>query len=321
MTSIATPPGMLGKGIMRRDLGEAPLNALGDANQVFLYYCSSDNWAGQSSDAVIPASDDSPAFRLHFRGEAIHNAALDALEAGVTSDDGTVMMPRFEGDGYALWTGTSGGCQGVANTADRFATRASSQGFSPGIICDANFGANPDLLPEGPERDAFLADRSRRYDLSSAYSNANRDTSCMAALGDSAYLCEHSGYVLANHITSAPLFVRMDFADPVIGAGYETAGFSAMEIAQGVRASLLSAAAGEGTETPVRPISVYGPACGQHVGLTDTDWFFRATVDVGGDLVTFHDAVVAWLGGRDVVAVDTVPSTLSACAATTDERD
>jgi len=321
MTSTATPAGMIGKGIMRRDLGEDPLNELGDANQVFLYYCSSDNWAGENSDAVIPATDDTPAFRLHFRGEAIYNTALDALEAGVTSDDGTVMMPRFEGDGYALWTGTSGGCQGVANTADRFAARAIAQGFSPHIVCDANFGANPDVLPEGPERDAFLEARLRRYELTSQYSNAKRDESCMAALGDMPYLCEHSGYVLANHVVGAPLFARMDLGDPVIGGGYESAGFSALQFAQGVRASLLQAAAGESTETPPRPISVYGPACRQHVGLMNTDWFFRTTVNVDGDLLTFHDAVVAWLGGRDVVAVDTVPPTLSTCSETTDETD
>jgi hypothetical protein len=44
-------------------------------------------------------------------------------------------------------------------------------------------------------------------------------------------------------------------------------------------------------------------------------------VNVDGDPITFHDAVVAWLGGRDVVGVDTVPPTLSTCLETTDETD
>ncbi len=317
MTSTATPPGMVGKGIMRR----SPQNTLGDANQVFLYYCSSDNWSGRATDAVIPATEDTPDFRLHFRGDAIHNAALDALEAGVTSDDGTVQMPPFEGDGFALWTGTSGGCHGVAHTADRFAARASTQGFSPFIVCDANYGANPEFLPDGPPLEAFLEERAGRFELTDQFANANRDQSCMEALSDDPFLCDLPGYVLGNHVTQAPLFIRMDLADPSISDSYLAAGFSIEEFAQGVRASLLAASQSQGTETPPRPVAVYGPACQQHVGLTNDDWFLEATVNVNGAEVTFHDAVVAWMGGRDVVAVDTTPPSLSTCSTTTDETD
>jgi len=323
MTSTGTPPGILGKGINYRSEGDDPefQNDLGDANQVFLYYCSSDNWAGQATDAVIPGEGDTPSFRLHFRGEAIHNAVLDALEEGVTSDDGTVTMPKFEGDGYALWTGTSGGCHGVAHTADRFAARAKSQGFSPFIVCDANFGASPETLPEGPALEAFLADRAERFLLTDQYANAKRDASCMEALADDPFLCELAGYVLANHVVDAPLFVRMDLGDSNISSGYLDAGFSSAQFAQGVRESLLKAAAGEGVETPPRPVGVYGPACQQHVGLTDNQWFFVASVAVGENDVTFHDAVVAWMGGLDAVAVDTVPPSLSSCEAVTDATE
>ena len=296
-------------------------NMLGNANQVFMYYCSSDNWAGQSDDVVIPAGDANPDFRLHFRGETIQNAVIDALIAGVTSDDGTATMPRFEGEGFALWTGTSGGCQGVANTADRFAVRAADQGLSPYIVCDANFGPSPDDLPAGEALNAFVADRANRFEISSTYAMPLRDQSCMAQLADDPTLCELSGYVLANHVVGAPLFVRMDLGDQSIGESYFSAGFSLEEYARGVRTALLSAAAGEGVEAAPRPISVYGPACGQHVGLTNDDWFLEASITVDDVEVTFHDALVAWTQGRDVVAVDTAPPSLSTCRTTTDDRD
>ena len=221
MTSTATPPGMRGKGIMARSAE----NSLGDANQVFLYYCSSDNWAGRATDAVIPAGDETPEFRLHFNGEAIHNAALDALEAGVTTDDGTTTMPRFEGDGYALWTGTSGGCLGVAHTADRFAVRAAARGFRPYSVCDANFGPTTAELPAGEALDAFTENNETRYEISDAYASMLMDESCVEQNADNPSLCIQAGYVLANHVVSAPLFVRMDFGDEAIGESYLAAGF------------------------------------------------------------------------------------------------
>lgn len=317
MTSTATPAGMKGKGIMRR----GPQNELGDANQVFLYYCSSDNWAGTSRDAVVGPQGETDAFRLHFMGDAIIEAALGALEDGVSSDDGTQTLPALGGNGRALWTGTSGGCQGVANTADRFAARVGGLGLSPWIVCDANFGPVVEDLPPGAALDALIAQRQLRYSLSTAHANPSRDDSCEAAHGDDPWVCEWSGYVLGNHITAAPLFVRMSLGDNTISDGYLDVGFDLADFASGVRSALLRAAAGGGLETPARSIAVYGPGCTQHVGLTNDDWFFEASIEVSGTALTFHDALVAWLDGATVVAVDTAPPTLSTCATVTDETD
>ena len=239
----------------------------------------------------------------------------------MTTDDGTTMMPRFEGDGYALWTGTSGGCLGVAHTADRFAVRAAARGFRPYSVCDANFGPTAAELPAGEALDAFTENNETRYEISDAYASMLMDESCVEQNADNPSLCIQAGYVLANHVVGAPLFVRMDFGDEAIGESYLVAGFSRREFGQGVRRALLRAAAGEGIETPPRPIGVYGPACGQHVGLTNDDWFFGSTINVDGEELSFHDAVVAWMEGRDVVAVDTAPPSLSMCSAVTDDRD
>lgn len=317
MTTRGAPNAMRASGIMRRDPG----NRLGDANQVFLYYCSSDNWAGRAADAVIPAEGDTPAFRLHFRGDAIVDAALTALEAGVTSDDGAVTMPRLGGGGSALWTGTSGGCLGVVNTGDRFAVRMRDLGVAPALVCDANFGPTEEGLPAGVALDAHFASVQARHELFVRHANPNLDASCVAMHPSDPWRCAWGGYVMANHITEAPLFIRMSLADRAIRAAYVESGFTITEFAEGVRTGLLGAAAGGGLEPPPRPIGVYGPGCEQHVGLTNSDWFFDATVTEAGAEVSFHDALVAWLGGADVSVVDTMPPTRSTCAALTDETD
>lgn len=317
MTSTATPPGMTGKGIMRR----SPRNALGDANQVFLYYCSSDNWAGTARDAEVVADPPGNGFRLDFLGAAIVDSALSALEAGVSSDDGTVILPALGGAGRAIWTGTSAGCQGVANTADRFAVRAEALGLTPWVVCDANTGPVAADLPPGDALDAVLVRRQERFALSSAHANPSRDESCVAEQAENPWLCEWSGHVLANHVTEAPLFLRMSLADGTISDGYLAAGFTIAEFATGVRSALLRAATGEGLEAPAQPIAVYGPGCTQHVGLTNDAWFFDATIDVDGTPLSLHDAIVEWLDGGTVTAVDTAPPTLSTCVATTDDAD
>lgn len=317
MTTAGAPSSMGGVGLMRR----GPENALGDANQVFLYYCSSDNWAGRAPDAVVAAEGDVPRFRLHFQGDAIVDAALDALEEGASSDDGAVTLPALGGGGTALWTGTSGGCQGVANTADRFAARMRALGVSPALVCDANFGPTDSELPAGAALDALLAGRRARFDLTERYSNTNHDESCVAMHPTDPWRCEWSGYVLANHVTEAPLFLRMSLADRAISDSYVAAGFDLDAFATGVQSALSTAAAGGGLESTARPISVYGPGCEQHVGLTNDDWFFSASMTADGAEVTFHDAVVRWLAGDDVAVVDTVPPTISTCAPVTDQTD
>ena len=148
------------------------------------------------------------------------------------------------------------------------------------------------------------------------------DQSCIDAHNaEDVYLCEWPGYVLSNHIVEAPVFVRMSLADNSISKAFIDNGFSIQEFASGVRSNMLRASSEEGNEPPPRPIGVYGPGCTQHVGLTNTEWFFDTTIQVDDLSVSFHDAVVAWMGGINVVAVDTVPPSLSVCGETTEEQD
>ena len=322
MTSTKTPDGMMQKGILYR--GEHPafgvFNQLGDANQVYLYYCSSDNWAGTQIDVTVEADDDVPAFRTHFQGTAIIDAALAALEAGVTTDDGSIEMPPLAAGASALWTGTSGGCQGVLNTGDRVAEHLDSIGVNTWLVCDANFSPTTLDLPAGPALESYVESRKARFAKTSMYAQPLLDQSCLAFHSEEdAYLCEWPGYVASNHIASAPLFVRMSLADSTISNGYLDAGFSIEEFASGVRSLMLRASSTPGNEPPPRPIAVYGPGCTQHVGITSDEWFLHTTIMVNETPVSVHDALLGWINGMDVVAVDTVPPSLSFCGETTED--
>ena len=318
MTSVRAPEGMLEKGILTR----GPQNELGNANQVYVYYCSSDNWAGTQQNVEVDAVDEIPAFRIHFNGKGILEEVFSVLEAGAVSDGGEETLPPLVGGGWALWTGTSGGCQGVMNTADRTAEYLRSLGVSPWIVCDANYSPTTLDLPAGEALDTYVAQRKLRFEINQQYAQPAFDQSCLDAHPEEEeYLCDWTGYGLRNHIVEAPLFVRMSLADNTISKAYIDAGFTMEEFALGVRSLMLRSSSEDGNEAPERPIAVYGPGCTQHVGLTDNEWFFETLIYVNENPVSFHDAVVAWMGGMDVAVVDTVPPTNSVCGEATDDTD
>jgi hypothetical protein len=316
MSSARTPAGMKGAGLT----SPASSNPLAAANHVFFYYCSSDNWAGRVGGALVVGEGEDPSFRADFQGFHVVTAALDALEKGLASDDGTQSLPKFTDVRRAVLTGTSAGCAGVAHNADAFATRVGKDKTL--IVCDANFSPDDAHLPDGAAKEAHQAARQQRYRSAVDVFDVHLDASCLAAHpGEDAWLCHTSGHILGNHLVEAPLFARMDLADNTISDGYLNAGYTLENFGRGVQATLLDAAGGAGEEAPPRPIFVYGPACGQHVGLTNDDWYNRATVRVESRDLTLAGAIVAFAGGTQILAVDTVPPTLSTCAEKTDQTD
>ncbi len=80
--------------------------------------------------------------------------------------------------------------------------------------------------------------------------------------------------------------------------------------------SLLSTAEekAEMTRTP----GIFSQACGQHVGLTNENYTFFATIETGQQKVSLHQALGAWLNGNDVALIDHLPpnSSLSFCPPT-----
>lgn len=306
MTSTIAPDGILGAGIFAPD----PRNAFASRHQVFVYYCSSDTHAGRRSDVVVPASRTAPRFRMHYAGDAIVNAVFDALEAGLSSDDGSESLPPLGTGANVLLTGSSAGCLGVAHQGDRTAARLRDLGATPHIACDGNFGPLTQDLPPGPNRDAYIERRRTTSQARSELQNPHRDESCVAAHPEEVWQCDGAGYVLGEHLQDAPLFVRADLRDGVVGGGYTSSGFSITEYAEGVRSGLLNLAADGARSTPA---SVFGLACGEHTALRGRGTegaFFRPTFET----MSLHQALRRWLAGEQVVEVDTVPPSRSRCA-------
>lgn len=310
MTSSSAPNGSEFEGIFSQDQA----NLRPDANKVFLHYCSSDNFAGQRSDVIIAATDTVPEFRIHFQGANILNAAMDSLELGAVSDDGTVSLPPLGGSGLFTISGTSAGCGAVSKQGDRLATRAKGLGHTTQLICDGNFTPDIPFLPDDDRRDTVAAA------IESAWSDRNenhdplRDESCVELQTEAPWRCDVPSYVLANHITESPIFVRMDLGDPTISNNYINNGYTASEFASGVRDGLISASQGTGIEQPMAIPAIFAPACGRHVALFSTAGFFNTSIsDDVGAVQTLNDALDLYAQGLPVTLIDTIPPSLSSC--------
>lgn len=309
MSSLSTPQSTDFGGFLGRDSS----NLRADANQVFFYYCSSDNYTGQNADAVIPATDDTPEFRIHFQGHNIVEHTMDILQTGVTSDDQTVSLPPLGGEGMVTISGTSAGCVGVLHNADRIAERVKPLGHETQVICDGSFGPDIAFLPEDERTNALISFAEQVSQERDTNWLPRRDDSCTNLQTEQPWRCDFASYVMANHVSDSPSFIRMDLGDPTISSGYTGVGFSMQEFAQFTRLGLLDMATGDGMEQAVRPISVFGLACGTHVGLLGGDQYYRTTIAVVNDSITLNQAIGAWSNGQDVDAIDTVPPTLTIC--------
>lgn len=309
MSSTGAPEGSDFEGLFSRD----ERNLRPDANQVFLHYCSSDNFAGRRSDVVIPETSASPEFRIHFQGASILEAAIGALEVGAVSDDQTVTLPPLGGAGSFTISGTSAGCAAVAKQGDRLAARAKALGHSTQLICDGNFPPDLQFLPDDSRKDELMAAVESVTEQRDENHDPLRDDSCVALQTETPWRCDLASYVLANHITESPIFIRMDLGDATVIKNFLAAGYTAEEFARGVRDGLLSASEGAGVEQPTTLPSVYGPACRRHVALFSSNAYFNTTVGTEPGGLSLNEAIDVYANGSPVVLVDTVPPTLSSC--------
>lgn len=308
MSTAGTPQGSDFEGLFSRE----DRNLRPDANQVFVYYCSSDNFAGRRSNVVVPETSNSPEFRIHFQGASILEAAMDALELGAISDDQTVILPPLGGAGSFTISGTSAGCAAVANQGDRLSERAKALGHSTQLICDGNFPPDAQFLPDDSRKDELIAALESNWEKRNENHDRLRDESCVAIQTETPWRCDLASYVLANHITESPVFIRMDLGDATVFKNFSTAGYTETEFARGVREGLLSASEGAGLEQPASIPAVYGPACRRHVSLF-SNAYFNTTVAKGSINISLNEAIDSFANGTAMALVDTVPPTLSSC--------
>jgi len=287
-------------------------NPYHDANVVFFYYCSSDQWTGQRSDVVLADEGGRDAYRLHFRGHSIIEAALARLrQGGATSDDGVVTLPDLDDAREILWTGVSAGGAGATHHLDWFAAQFDADQTRVSGVIDAGFGPPFDQF-DADTAAAFRAYVRNRYEETwSPRYGAFLDTSCVAHpanQGENAWRCSDPTYVKLNHVTTR-FFQRLDLRDAVGSRGAISLGATLEAYAAGA-AHALERLAGvaqtghEGGGVTVTP-GAYGPNCTQHVAITDGAFFFQSTVeDADGRPSTFVGALSRWLGGQMVSVID-----------------
>jgi len=324
MSSRFTPESIGGRGIM----ADSEDNPAQDANQVYVYYCSSDSWVGRKSSAVLTSADGVDEMSMHFRGHSILEAMVDTLmTASAASDDGIETLPNLADATAVLWTGVSAGSNGATQHMDWFAAKFDPEQTRVAGVFDAGFG--PEFSEYEPDvGDAFTAYSEARWStVWTPHFDAFVDESCAAHpanQGDNAYQCGSSINLKLNHITT-PFFQRLDIRDSVGSQGPISLGATMGQYAHGSIATLtaltsITTTALEADQITVTP-GVYGPNCKQHVAITNNKFFMQTTVDDDdGVPQSFASALDAWLAGETVFAVDEQPAATSTCAATTEDK-
>ena len=152
------------------------------------------------------------------------------------------------------------------------------------------------------------------------------DQSCLAmhAPADQ-WMCGDNTHVVMNHVTT-PFIARQDLRDPVIGGNYTDLGVPMPTLATWFRATALAVPGIQSTAEERAAITttpgIYAPNCGQHVALTSKDSFQVTTVTPPvGPPLTWRGAIIAWLGGTPVRAIDTQPATASTCVPPVDNGE
>lgn len=308
MSSASLPETIKGVGVFE----DSERNSLAAYNHVYVYYCSSDEWEGTNLSAIPDPSGQRETFSIYRQGHGIVEAALDALDAGLTSEDGAETLPSLAEATEVLWTGTSAGSHGAQIHADAVAARFDA-GVAVRAIFDASVHPHPDTLP-----DDALAALTAYLDSRDAWKESvgqgrYADESCEGALGAAA--CDRASTTLYGYIDT-PLLTRMDLYDSVALSAYRETGLSDVAFAEAV---IASQEALSGLALPTAP-GVYSQACGQHVGIESSAWTFEATLSTDAGEVSVADAWEAWLAGGPVVWLDDPSGSGSSCAEIDEER-
>jgi hypothetical protein len=285
----------------------SPSNTLSSWNIVYAESCSSDLWVGTREGHVMQGDPEWPAFTMDFDGYAAVGALLDALDAGVAADDGTVTMPPLGSAGRILLGGSSAGAQGLFYHLDRVAARY------PGIEVLG-------LFDEGiyPDPTTFEVDLVAGYEAAiAAHWDADHvatygalvDDSCAATwAATEPWRCADMWEVPRNQVAT-PYFLHYDLLNPTGLDDFVALGATPTTYAQANARSLSALSVLPG-------LGIHAPSCGQHVNLLSSLWFETATVaDPDGDPpLTFHDALVAWLRGTPTQVIGDPDGSTSTCS-------
>jgi hypothetical protein len=331
---FAPERGMRGDGIFSREAR----NPFAQWNQVFVYYCSSDGWSGQVSGRAAQAllqDGRTLDYRIDFLGARNVDAVFDLLHGATAvsyrdADGTSLTLPALGEARRLVFAGSSAGGGGVLRNADRVrdelhrrrgcSTQDASCGPAFAAVVDGTLGLERAGLDHsrttlcGALAPCTYEDAmQRRWDtVVRGFWDGLTDAGCLASQAEGeAWRCADGEVLAAHHVTS-PLFVRSDLQDSLVMGNTLEAGFlldgeplDRVRYGQALELQLLALAADTARSAPApRPIGVFAPQCGQHVGLDqDRASFGHVVADLDGRPRTLLDALAGWLRGESVTAV------------------
>ncbi len=300
----AAAKGIAGGGILatRAD------SAFTDFNKAWVYYCSSDAWAGRVGDRPL-VDETGRAYTIQFQGGRILDAVVSELRAGLTyrdaATDQPVTLPSLDDAAVILFAGESGGSSGVQRNADRLGAYFKATNHDPGrLVYRAVFDATNE-----PSNESFsLYESSKRGSIRaiSVVLSGRIDDSCLAMHATDFFRCGDAAHIRAHHITT-PFFARQDLIDPntldEFGTPEWPFGTQLFEYAQATwdhldTLSRIRLDAEEKAAITVAP-GLYGPHCDNHTALRDNSKFYADKVAKGNGLFSYHDTLVNWLTSNE----------------------
>ena len=306
-------------------------NDFGTWTHVWMYYCSSDSWLGQKTFVDYDTSTTLPPFTMAHRGHTILAAARAMLRkvnphpAWVTDTERSV--PDLDDATTVLFTGTSAGAKGAIQNADWFLAPLPAP--DKRLVIDANLDVSDTVLTAhdiwvdasgvaGGVDDTLVNYRAAQDQAawSGWYTDIDAfvDQSCSAthlAAGTMDRCMSFSTLLTLTDAGGAPLidtesYIRIDLEDPnnaqmwngawptgeqltVTSAGPATTAFDALVL---TRETLL-----ELYPHPDNNVSgVFGPRCGKHVGLENSQVFFAHKLpNPPTGPVSVYDGLGQWL--------------------------
>lgn len=226
-------------------------NPFGNANVVRVWYCGSDNHQGRASVELEDLDGDVDGkplnFSMHFKGRRIVEAALATLDAGVTSDDGVVTLPKLGELKMVVISGSSAGAKGALQNMDSIGDHVLAQAPDAVIrgVLDANLPASDTVYETaGVYIDAAFDEMATPGVNFAAWgqqnitdsltdgwllaANAFHDQSCVdAVMAQDGVSGLHDCVTIPSLLLretdglTTPTFVRMDLGDKVIGGMYK----------------------------------------------------------------------------------------------------
>ena len=329
MTATLSPAGgIVADGILQQGGAGGEPNPLGDANHVFVRYCSSDSWAGTAGaidvDAVHPITAAPVRFRIAFAGAAILDAVVATLRRdgaappAYTLGGGSTTLPDLDDAVAVTFAGASAGGAGVAHQADRLRADLRAHNTACGgaacplqflALIDSAFGPSSEHLDFSTSTlcaDAGLCTHPEVYAaFADTLAGRRSDASCPTwhAANDpaTAWRCDDLGHVIREHLT-APFMVRMGLTDELLSSNLIDLGVSAggspltlQRYAELVRADLLALPAATPEEPFAAPPAVFGPRCAKHETISSNPAVYATTLTSGGVPYTMFDVLTAFV--------------------------